>query len=165
MADLRSIVYSRDASPNNGDSGQRPLARAFAFETDQPLEAVTAADFLRARELTNAAVGETVILYGPGYMRTFKVASKNGEYVHLQRIGDENGPDNVIAGSAVIVAGEVGIDIPIELGGSWSDATRAAVTLMGCDVIYEVNVGSDKISVDMECACLEDVKVLWQVFP
>lgn len=166
MADLRSIVYSRDASPNFGAQQPRPLARAFVFKTEMALEQLVAADAIRTTELTNAAVGEDVIVYGPGYVRMFTVADKTGDFVQLQRIGTEDGPDRVVAGASVIQAGEVGLDINVEANVSSFDAKRVSLTLIGCDVPYWVDVDDDAtIKVDIETASQSDIEVLWQVFP
>ena len=121
-----------------------------------------AANAIRSSELTNCDVGEEVIVYGPGYVRMFTVASKTGEYVVLQRTGTEDGPDRVVCGAAVIPAGEVGINIT---PGVAFDEDRASVTVLNCDVPFTVFVNEEQISVDVETADVHDIEVLWQVFP
>lgn len=165
MADFLAVVQSRDSSPNYGDDKPRPLARCFEFKTNMSLPDLMAASAVRSSEFTNVAAGEDVTIYGPGYIRTFTVVSKSGEFVTLQRMGTEDGPDRTVANIATIPSGEVGVDVRPDLGGIEYDPNRMSVTLLDCDVPFEISHNADGFSVDIETACLQDVTVLWQVYP
>ena len=103
-------------SPNAGEQGVRPFERVFPFRTTASEEDVLQPGWLAPQELTNAQVGETLIIYGTDYVLHARVTAKNGNQVILTRIGSEKGPDPLIVGTAIIAPGEVHTSVPHGLG-------------------------------------------------
>ena len=116
MSKLSAITFVREMSPNAGEQGTRPFDRVFPFRTTASEEDVLQPGWLAPQELTNAQVGETLIIYGTDYVLHARVTAKNGNQVILTRIGSEKGPDPLIVSVATIAPGEVHTSVTHGLG-------------------------------------------------
>lgn len=156
MTKLSAINYTTDLSSNESTTGPRPLARAFPFETTASAEDVERYGFFKPSELLNVQVGETIIVYGPGYMRTFKLAGKNGDGVHLQKIGDEAGPDQVIKTDLTIPAGEVFGSVDMSAIGFDIDLGMVGATANTDFEPFSISVDQNVIYIDVAVADVRD---------
>ena len=152
-------------SPNAGEAGARPFDRVFPFRTTASEEDVLQPGWLAPQELTNAQVGETLIIYGTDYVLHARVTAKNGNQVILTRIGSEKGPDPLIVSVATIAPGEVHTSVTHGLG-YVPRPGAISITPLECDVAFEVsNITDEAFEIDVLCASQSEMTFNVQVVP
>ena len=159
-------VATAISKPMRVDGKLQNVERRFTFATPLSLADLMVGDKIRPVDIPSVKPGEVMEIHGPSYIRTFRLVSKVNEFVDLERIGSEDGPDPIRVFPLQIAAGEVQTrwEYPEELASAIMGG-RMAVSSNDCDVPYALTLDEQGILLDIAVADFKPTDFTVRVYP